>query len=75
MYLAVIFCFILLTHEEGSRREVYRDFEPSLTSSVGGAKRCFCALLCTFFVILTLSDSDTYYWHAIEQGLVRPPQR
>ena len=28
---------ILLTHE-GSHREVYRDFQPSLTSSAGGAK-------------------------------------
>ena len=27
---------ILLTHE-GSHREVYRDFQPSLTSSAGGA--------------------------------------
>ena len=37
----VIFFFfffsILLTHE-GSHREVYRDFQPSLTSSAGGAK-------------------------------------
>ena len=32
-------CFfkILLTHK-GSHREVYRDFQPSLTSSAGGAK-------------------------------------
>ena len=32
-----IFFPILLTHE-GSHREVYRDFQPSLTSSAGGAK-------------------------------------
>ena len=34
-------CFfsILLTHE-GSHKEVYRDFQPSLTSSAGGAKGC-----------------------------------
>ena len=31
------FFSILLTHE-GSQREVYRDFQPSLTSSAGGAK-------------------------------------
>ena len=31
------FFSILLTHE-GSHREVYRDFQPSLTSSAGGAK-------------------------------------
>ena len=30
---------ILLTHE-GSHREVYRDFQPSLTFSAGGAKGC-----------------------------------
>ena len=30
---------ILLTHE-GSHREAYRDFQPSLTSSAGGAKGC-----------------------------------
>ena len=29
----------LLTHE-GSHREVYQDFQPSLTSSAGGAKGC-----------------------------------
>ena len=33
----VIFFKILLTHE-GSHREAYRDFQPSLTSSAGGAK-------------------------------------
>ena len=31
------FFSILLTHE-GSHREAYRDFQPSLTSSAGGAK-------------------------------------
>ena len=31
------FFSILLTHE-GSHREVYRDFQPSLTSSAGGVK-------------------------------------
>ena len=31
--------FILLTHE-GSHREAYRDFQPSLTSSAGSAKGC-----------------------------------
>ena len=31
------FFSILLTHE-GSNREVYRDFQPSLTSSANGAK-------------------------------------
>ena len=44
-FLSLVF-FILLTHEE-SHREVYRDFQPSLTSSAGGAKgwsdRRFCA--------------------------------
>ena len=35
----LIFFSILLTHE-GSHREAYRDFQPSLTSSAGGAKRC-----------------------------------
>ena len=35
--LTPLFSFILLTHE-GSHREVYRDFQPSLTSSAGGAK-------------------------------------
>ena len=33
------FFSILLTHE-GSHREAYRDFQPSLTSSSGGAKGC-----------------------------------
>ena len=33
------FFSILLTHN-GSHREVYRDFQPSLTSSAGGAKGC-----------------------------------
>ena len=33
------FFSILLTHE-GSHREAYRDFQPSLTSSAGGAKGC-----------------------------------
>ena len=33
------FFSILLTHE-GSHSEVYRDFQPSLTSSAGGAKGC-----------------------------------
>ena len=33
------FFSILLTHE-GSHREVYWDFQPSLTSSAGGAKGC-----------------------------------
>ena len=33
----IYFFSILLTHE-GSHREVYRDFQPSLTSSTGGAK-------------------------------------
>ena len=32
-----LFFSILLTHK-GSHREVYRDFQPSLTSSAGGAK-------------------------------------
>ena len=32
-----IFFSILLTHE-GSHREAYRNFQPSLTSSAGGAK-------------------------------------
>ena len=38
-FLLKLFWFfsILLTHE-GSHREVYRDFQPSLTSSAGGAK-------------------------------------
>ena len=31
------FFSILLTHK-GSHREVYRDFQPSLTTSAGGAK-------------------------------------
>ena len=31
------FFSILLTHE-GSHREAYRDFQPSLTSSAGGVK-------------------------------------
>ena len=34
-----IFFSILLTHE-GSHREAYRDFQPNLTSSAGGAKGC-----------------------------------
>ena len=34
------FFSILLTHE-GSHREVYRDFQPSLTSSVGLVRRVF----------------------------------
>ena len=34
---SVSFLSILLTHK-GSHREVYRDFQPSLTSSAGGAK-------------------------------------
>ena len=33
------FSFMLLIHE-GSHREVYGDFQPSLTSSAGGAKGC-----------------------------------
>ena len=33
------FFSILLTHE-GSHREVYQDFQPSLTASAGGAKGC-----------------------------------
>ena len=33
------FFSILLTHE-GSHREVYQDFQPSLTFSAGGAKGC-----------------------------------
>ena len=33
----LVFFSILLTHE-GSHREVYRDFQPTLTSSAGGAK-------------------------------------
>ena len=39
--MALLFSFfsILLTHE-GSHREAYRDFQPSLTSSAGGAKGC-----------------------------------
>ena len=38
-YLVKVFVFfsILLTHE-GSHREVYQDFQPSLTSITGGAK-------------------------------------
>ena len=36
---------ILLTHE-GSHREVYWDFQPSLTSSTGGAKGCSDNKLC-----------------------------
>ena len=39
MYFRVIFFSNLLTHE-GSHREVYRDFQPSLTSSAGSAKAC-----------------------------------
>ena len=35
----VTFFSILLTHE-GSHREAYRDFQPSLTSSAGGVKGC-----------------------------------
>ena len=34
-----IFCFILLTNK-GSRREVYQDFQPSLTPSRDGAMDC-----------------------------------
>ena len=34
-----VFFSILLTHKE-SHREAYRDFQPSLTSSAGGAKGC-----------------------------------
>ena len=37
---AYIYTFFLLLTYEGSHREVYRDFQPSLTSSVGGAKGC-----------------------------------
>ena len=37
--LATYFGFNLLTHK-GSPKEVYRDFQPSLTSSAGGAKGC-----------------------------------
>ena len=33
----MIFFLILLTHK-GSHREAYGDFQPSLTSSAGGAK-------------------------------------
>ena len=36
---AFLFFSILLTHE-GSHREVYQDFQPSLTSSTCGAKGC-----------------------------------
>ena len=36
-YITLSFFSILLTHE-GSHREAYRDFQPSLTSSAGGAK-------------------------------------
>ena len=36
-YFGYCFFSILLTHE-GSHREAYRDFQPSLTSSAGGAK-------------------------------------
>ena len=32
-------CFLPLTHE-GSHREVYQDFQPSFTLSVGGSKGC-----------------------------------
>ena len=35
--VVVVVFLILLTHE-GSHGEVYRDFQPSLTSSAGGAK-------------------------------------
>ena len=35
--VGILFFSILLTHE-GSHREAYRDFQPSLTSSAGGAK-------------------------------------
>ena len=38
-YLVGSFFSILLTHE-GSHREAYRDFQPSWTSSAGGAKGC-----------------------------------
>ena len=31
---------IFYCYHEGSHREVYRDFQPSLTSSAGGAKGC-----------------------------------
>ena len=39
LFFQILFMFfsILLTHK-GSHREVYRDFQPSLTSSAGGAK-------------------------------------
>ena len=40
------FCFILLTYE-GSHREVYWDFLPSLTSSAGGAEGCSGQFPCT----------------------------
>ena len=33
-----VVCYILLTHEEGSHREVYQDFQPTLTTFVGDAK-------------------------------------
>ena len=36
-FYSFMFCFILLTHE-GAHREVYHDFQPSLTS--GGDKCC-----------------------------------
>ena len=32
--------FSILLTQEGSHREAYRDFQPSLTSSAGGAKGC-----------------------------------
>ena len=32
------FFFSILLNHKGSHREIYRDFQPSLTSSAGGAK-------------------------------------
>ena len=53
----IFFSFILRIHE-GSHREIYRDFQPSLTSSTGGAKgwsdHKFCAPRAYTAQLLTL---------------------
>ena len=62
---------ILLTHE-GSHREVYRDFQPSLTSSAGGAKGCsdhsFRALPAYTAQLLTLHQHRADNQHRMAQS-------
>ena len=60
--LAQSFFSILLT-DKGSHREVYRDFQPSLTSFAGGAKGCsdhrFRAPRAYTALLLTLNQDTT----------------